>query len=103
MTDMMYSDFFAPPRGVDRGKARTNGIKQDKKKQVNGKGKQRVRFGDDLAENEDEDEESGEEDDEEAGRDVMGRFQGDLFDDDDDDEDDTKSEHPYLKYVLRAR
>ena len=90
---MMYSDFFAPPRGVKRPKATMANGRQNAKTTVNRKGKQKVRFGDDVEEEESEEERM--EEDEDAGRDVMGRFKGDLFDDDDDDDEeegDAKSE-----------
>jgi hypothetical protein len=88
----MYQDFFAQPRGVkpkSKGKGKDS-VKKDKK----GKGKAKgVSFND-------EDEEMGsdveEEEEEEGGRDIMGRFKGDLFDSDDegDGEEKSKSHRP---------
>ncbi|ORX33861.1 Mpp10 protein-domain-containing protein [Kockovaella imperatae] len=79
--DLMYSDFFAPPRGAARAKGQPSAKDKDRKVGKKGKGKQIVRF-DEVEASENEDAE-----DEEEGREVMGRFKGDLFDDEDEEEE----------------
>ena len=95
MADIMYNDFFDTPRELRRagkppgrkddggkGKGKVKGKEQDKKGKGKGKG---VSFGEDEemdvdAEEDDEGDAAGE------GREVIGRFKGDLFDSDDEDD-----------------
>jgi len=93
----MYNDFFDTPRELrrggkppgrkdDGGKGRGKGKGKEQDKKGKGKGKSKgVSFEEDEtmdvdAEEEDDDDVAGD------GREVIGRFKGDLFDSDDEDD-----------------
>lgn len=90
----MYKDFFAAPRSskpAAKGKGKgKDGSKADKK----GKGKAKAVIFDEDDEEMDVDSVG---DDEEDGRDVMGRFKGDLFDSDDEEDAEEKSAYGKMR------